>query len=268
MKGDRMEVICNNCGGSFDSSEDKCPYCGSIYEPGAEKKYMETLEGIKKNLDRVNDDVVINAKNEVKRFFKSFIVSALTVTVLWLIMFLGLKKDEEDKKALAAEAMKEALDEAVYLDTRFEEWNRLYDNGEYDLMTLKIKDDLVKDYNGNYGSWKHYSFFSSYSKYMSLNEHFKSIEDYKVCSEYDYSGVLYELFNLYYEAYANEYTRLSYKETEILRECYETGKEKAKELLELSEEDFEKIKDRLVTRNTSIVIRSECEKIAKERLGE
>ena len=96
MKGDRMEVICNNCGGSFDSSEDKCPYCGSIYEPGAEKKYMETLEGIKKNLDRVNDDVVINAKNEVKRFFKSFIVSALTVTVLWLIMFLGLKKDEKD----------------------------------------------------------------------------------------------------------------------------------------------------------------------------
>lgn len=263
-----MEVICGNCGGRFDDSEDKCPYCGSIYEPGAEKKYMETLEGIKNDLDRVDDDVLKNAKNEVKRFFKSFIISAVIVTILWLIMFMVLKKGEENKKVFAADAMKEALDEAVFLDTRFEEWNKLYDIGEYDLMTIKIKNDLVKDYNGNYGSWKHYSFFSTYSKYMSLNEHFKSIEDYKVCSEYDYSGVLYELFNLYCEAYTNEYTRLSYKETEILRECYETGKEKAKELLELSEEDFEKIKDRLVTRNTSIVIRSECEKIAKERLGE
>ena len=32
------------------------------YEPGAEKKYMETLEGIKNDLDRVDDDVLKNAK--------------------------------------------------------------------------------------------------------------------------------------------------------------------------------------------------------------
>lgn len=263
-----MEVICNNCNGRFDDSEDKCPYCGMIYEPGAEKKYNEKLDNIRKNLDEVDRAVVGNVKDDLKRFFKAFFICLVISMIICGIVILVNIKGNKNKRQFAADEMHDMITEAISLNNKFNRWNKLYESGDYELMCGEVSESVIYDYNGNYGSWKHYRFFNTYSKYVALEENFNSIEENKCYGSYVYSSILYNLFNIYCELYVNEYSDLSYSDREILEGCYAEACENTKKYLSLSNEEFEELQKKLVTRNTTYVGNTECEKIAEERIGD
>ena len=50
MENER-KVICPNCGGEFKEQSAKCPYCGTMYYPGAEEEYLKKLEHVRTDLE-------------------------------------------------------------------------------------------------------------------------------------------------------------------------------------------------------------------------
>ena len=51
-------IKCSNCGADFEPKGDRCPYCGYIYEIGAQQKYMSDLIDIREALDVVDEEQV------------------------------------------------------------------------------------------------------------------------------------------------------------------------------------------------------------------
>lgn len=45
------KVICPNCGGEFKEQSVKCPYCGTMYYPGAEEDYLKKLEHVRTDME-------------------------------------------------------------------------------------------------------------------------------------------------------------------------------------------------------------------------
>ena len=43
---------CAQCGAVIPPGEAKCPYCGSYYEPEAEREYMRNLDQMRSDLDK------------------------------------------------------------------------------------------------------------------------------------------------------------------------------------------------------------------------
>ena len=39
-------IICPSCGAHFAATEPRCPYCGTMYVPAAEREYMEKLDTV------------------------------------------------------------------------------------------------------------------------------------------------------------------------------------------------------------------------------
>ena len=40
-------TVCVNCGASFEETMPECPYCGHMYEAGAQREYMDQLQELK-----------------------------------------------------------------------------------------------------------------------------------------------------------------------------------------------------------------------------
>ena len=79
MKG-RM-VRCESCGGGFDASLVRCPYCGTAYEPAAEEEYMGKLEDVRDELSGHTKD----ADNAVWKTFKKILRIAVIISVIYVI---------------------------------------------------------------------------------------------------------------------------------------------------------------------------------------
>ncbi len=84
-----MSVRCLNCGGEFDPHEPKCPYCGSMYEPGAEKKYMETLGEIREDMEDLNSLALSETGSEFKSVAKKTVKTVLIIIAV-IAGLLGL----------------------------------------------------------------------------------------------------------------------------------------------------------------------------------
>ena len=86
-----INVTCPSCGAEFDSSKEKCPYCETLYEPGAEKAYMDRLDEIRRDMDDLKSLTVSETKEELKYMVKKIIIGvgiAVAVVILLLLAFL------------------------------------------------------------------------------------------------------------------------------------------------------------------------------------
>ena len=83
------EVVCSNCGATFDKKEAKCPFCGYISYPGAEEKFMKDLEGIKDNLSDLSSIPNQEYKKEMSKQKKIVILylKLIQIGVTWTTLF-------------------------------------------------------------------------------------------------------------------------------------------------------------------------------------
>lgn len=96
--GNQRIIQCQSCGAGFDPSEPKCPYCGTMYEPGAEARYMEHLGDIREDMEDLNSLALSETGSELKLAAKKtlktllFIVAAIAALlgICRLIDFLRL----------------------------------------------------------------------------------------------------------------------------------------------------------------------------------
>ena len=93
-----LTVRCQSCGAEFEAHEPKCPYCGTMYEPGAEAHYMEHLGDIREDMEDLSSLALSETGSELKHAAKKtlktlFIIAAaiaLLLGICRLIDFLRL----------------------------------------------------------------------------------------------------------------------------------------------------------------------------------
>ena len=98
MKG--KMVNCETCGGEFDASLVRCPYCGTAYEPAAEEEYMGKLEKVREDLSEHTKD----ADHAVWKTFKKILLTSIIVIVIFAVLCLivliipksGSKYDQDE----------------------------------------------------------------------------------------------------------------------------------------------------------------------------
>lgn len=263
-----MLIRCNNCGGTFEDTNTKCPYCEMIYEPGAEKAYMGKLESIRGNLDEVDEIVVTDFKSDMKRSLIVFGISFFICMVLFGAIFgiIAGSRNKEKKEILSK--YYEELDEIASLNKMTTEWDNLYENGEYEKMCESVKSAVLGSAS-DVGFWKHYGFYMTYSDYLKGMEHVQSTKDCNgVISTYDLSNTLQSLLNMYVDLYVNDYSNFSLDDRELLAGAYEDLKKEALDVYQISEEEYEDIKIRLTDDDRKTYIgSSDCDEVANERLG-
>lgn len=263
-----MLIRCSNCGGTFKDTEAKCPYCGNLYEPGAEREYMGKMENIRKNLDDVDDIVVSDFKSGFKRSLVVFGITALIFLALFGLIFGSILGSQKKEKEEILNNFYAKLDKIAVLDRSTTEWNQLYETSQYEEMCVKVTDSVLNT-SLDVGFWKHYDFYLAYSDYMKGMECVGSTREYNIASVYDMSNALQGLFNLYARLYVDDYSDFSSADEEILSGAYEELKSEVMEVYLISEQDFEEIRIRLTDDDRKTYIgSSDCEAIAKERLGE
>lgn len=72
-------VRCLSCGAQFKHTEPKCPYCGTIYVPGAETAYMNHLDDIRDEMEDLNDLALSGTGAEFKRVLKKTGIALIIV---------------------------------------------------------------------------------------------------------------------------------------------------------------------------------------------
>ena len=82
-------IHCVNCGGEFDPHEAKCPYCGTMYEPGAEKQYMKKLGDIREDMEDLNGLALSETKSELKAAAKSTL-RTIVIIVAAILLLAGI----------------------------------------------------------------------------------------------------------------------------------------------------------------------------------
>ena len=96
--GKTSMVRCVSCGAEFDAHEPKCPYCGTMYEPGAEEHYMNRLSDIREDMEDLSSLALSETGSELKqaakKTLKTLIIIVAVIAVLlgicWLIDLLRL----------------------------------------------------------------------------------------------------------------------------------------------------------------------------------
>lgn len=260
-----MLVSCNNCGGQFEDHEPKCPYCGAIFEPGAEKEYMGKMEEIRKDLDKVDDIVVTDMQSNLRRFFVVFLTSLVVILSLAALIWKAKSNSVLKEKEKVTKELNEKMDALIEFDSYTASWDQLYEEGKYDEMC-----DAVSGYNESTGMelyyWKHCNFYLAYDAYRSFMDTLSSVKEKKEYDQLDFTNALHKVLVIYYYT-ENEYVIFSAAEKECIHLCYETSLNELLDNFDLTLEEYETIRDSLEGDKVHYVGYSECGAIVFERMG-
>lgn len=138
------EIVCPNCGATFDAREPKCPYCEYINPLGAEAKYLRDLEDTRLNLDNVDEEAEDAYIKDIKSGAK-FALKRIIVIVLLIAIFVGggfvIHKIKEGKKGNFS-------DELLWEQENFPIFDEMLDEGKYEELM-----ELFLEYGDEHNIW-------------------------------------------------------------------------------------------------------------------
>ena len=149
-------VICPSCGAHFAASSPRCPYCGTIYVPAAERDYMDKLGDVRESLEEVGDAGVTASRHEAKRTGRLVLRVLLAVAVIAAVIGgVAAWKAAKEKRDVRAEYR--------WQREHFPEMDALYEAGEYDRLLELYNEALDEDHD--MWQWPHYAFCEIYGSY-------------------------------------------------------------------------------------------------------
>ena len=238
-------IVCSNCGAKFQENVPKCPYCGQIYIPGAEKEYMDDLREIKGELSEIESISEEIYQNEIKKNAKKTgVIVAVLVALLLTGIFLGVGMNhlfsyEESEEEIKARIMWER--------ENFPTLDAWYDNGEYQAI-LDFMEETYEEKGYSVYEWEHYHFVAKFENYQTCMNIKKRLAAGEEISKFDAGELLYcgmSLIN--YENENAGYVMETYSESEI--ETLEKWKQEVEDIffeeLQYSQEEFKKLENKL-----------------------
>ena len=270
------KIICPSCGASFNESEPKCPYCGTVYEPGAEKEYKEKLNDLRMDLDIVDNLAEDDYKSDFKAFLERFLPIVGTVLFIAVVALTVYKISTSGSRSANRVEMDESIQKLSDLRTYEEVFDAYYDAGDYAGMLEEI-DAWKEECGGRFGSdselvnWRNYDFYYCLTLYENAEE---AVEDYIYVMESSslpttsrYADVLYYGFRFYGTASDedNGY-RLLAGEREYLNTLCSGLEEEMRAVLQISEEEYEALKTEVFD-GRSYPSFDTCEEFARKKTG-
>ena len=83
-------VECANCGAAFAADAAHCPYCNALNPSGAESAYMDELEDLMNDTDRLDDDAQRGFESNLKSNAKLVVcVMAIVVAIMVALMLFA-----------------------------------------------------------------------------------------------------------------------------------------------------------------------------------
>ncbi len=230
-------VHCKNCGGTFDETAVKCPYCGTMHFAGAAAAYNQKIETITDDLKDLGDlpaqaykdAVVTQGKHISKILLTTVIVVALIAGLVFAVFILpGLLTENYDAEI--------ARQQVIWSQTVYPELDALYEAGDFDAI-LAFETDLYSDNDNIYSlfSWSHYNFLESYRTHTEVVEAQARFATDLAYSEFDLGYILYFALGAYQDTSFEGYT-----ETDLiyLTEYYQSASDFLQENFDFTEDDL------------------------------
>ena len=205
-------ISCSNCGASFKEDAPRCPYCGQIYIPGAEKAYMDHLQDVKEDMSEVEEISEKIYHAEIKKNVKKigvFIAVFSIIIILAIGFFVSIDKlfsymeDEEDIKA-----------RILWERENFPILDGLYEEKNYEEI-LVFMEKAFEEKGFFCEQWNHYYFIQHYEDYKICLEVYEKWKRQNEITEYDATELLYRGMSiLKFDGVNNKYMTESYSETE------------------------------------------------------
>ncbi len=230
------QMICASCGASFDDGLAKCPYCGSINISGAEKEYFKTLEGVREELEDLDDAPAQELKEtfqkQGRKFWKLlvpvFVLAAASVGWIW---YQNRPSGEDHKSRY------------LWEQENFPALDGLYESGSYDEMA-KAADSLLEQEENSLYNWEHYDFYEVYSLAVNMEKRLEERSEGSL-SSYDSVDLFYEEWYLVCaEAFQTErkkenLTVYTEREMEALSPYIEKARQDLKDSWGLTEQQYQ-----------------------------
>lgn len=166
------KVYCSACGAEFMDNRDRCPACGMLYEPAAERIYMDKLEGIRDDVDNLGlvpgQETVKELKKTGKRV--AIIVASIVLVIgvlvgLWTLVNTISEKNYDKKQK----------DYNIWAAETYPVWDEMYDAGEYDeLLELYLEAGSKKYATWNY---QHAAFLSMLDALNQIDYYYAFVAD-------------------------------------------------------------------------------------------
>ena len=229
-------MYCGNCGAEITEKDAYCPYCGVMNVRAAETEYMEKLEDIRENTEKLGDEGGRHTKKEIRRVGKFaafvFIIVAVFVTGLFVFswamdhFFYGNGRD--------------ARNEAAFKEKYFPKLEELYASGDMDATC-----DYLNEIGGEDGAevlqmWPHYKYISYYMDYKIVH----AIPGTELDNDFwnlKYDEVLYAGIELIYQAGYFGQKNMSAEETEKVKKYASEAEDIFSEYFSLDKSELDEI---------------------------
>lgn len=201
-------IRCKNCGGVYDESLDRCPYCSTMNKAGSYAKFRR----------KVNDiiDSVLGLKEEVGRsvshnilmaLIRGFFIIAIIVGLAYLFSLSVNTNYYNDRKY-----DEDALKKIEWVNENIDELNRAYLDGDF----AKV-DELLYQRDSISYQWEYYSPYQmkrAFETVMTGKDYFPA------------SALQDALYFLYYPDYFFYYDKLSAEDKQLYESYCAQVKEK------------------------------------------
>ena len=184
MKKAENTVQCPSCGASFESSLPACPYCGTMYLPGAKKDYMGKLSGIRTDLGTLPDEMGHTLKKEMSVQTRRVVRIVIAVLAVAAVIFLIVQIRQGNRERAYEK-------EYAWQRENFAKWDTLYENRDAEALYeafCAARDEDHEVYN-----YKHYDFIRTYEEILFLAD---TIEAVRSGYTEDETDLLYCTVNL------------------------------------------------------------------------
>lgn len=170
---DTEPLTCPNCGGDVPVDAARCPYCNAINPRGAQAAYMEELESLRQDTDRLDDDVQHNFARELAGNARRTIAIVVALVVL-IVGALGAARcaaNNDEQQELRDFQARE-----TFREQHFDEFDRLYREDDPEALVAfawSLEDE--PGFEALY-SWKHMPYLETCEDWVALKMAQSAIE--------------------------------------------------------------------------------------------
>jgi hypothetical protein len=229
-------MYCGNCGGEITDKDAYCPYCGVMNVRAAETEYMEKLEDIRENTEKLGDEGGRHTKKEVRRVGRLAVIIFAIVAVLVLGLFVFSWAMDHFFYGNG----RDARDEAAFKEKYLPKLEELYASGDMDATC-----DYLNEIGGEDGAevlqmWPHYKYISYYMDYKIVH----AIPGTELDNDFwnlKYDEVLYAGIELIYQAGYFGQKNMSAEETEKVKKYASEAEDIFSEYFSLDKSELDEI---------------------------
>lgn len=177
------KIICGSCGGEYDENMPKCPYCGTLNIPGAEKEYFEKLEDVREDMEELKEapkeEIKSTLKKQTKLIKRVVLVTALVFAAIFVLIWWNDNRYKRDAKA-----------DYLWKQENYPKMTQWYDNEDYDsMMEFYIK---AMEEDRAAWDWEHADFCNIYDNVMEIQRRLELVKNGETLGEIALENMFYD----------------------------------------------------------------------------